>query len=188
VTTHLTAIRENGSCSVIEIGIQLFCGAAITLRCINLMIPRPLSACGGFFLVDKNTSSSAQPGNHRYVGLETSGHSGRISTGSLEPSSEWHPLTADCATVPDFWEDILLTRRGRVDGIRPERFRGRAELALTELGQNQARLLAQRIASDWSPNAVYCSPLQRCVATGTAYLAAWRLTDERQRLRLDRLQ
>lgn len=63
---------------------------------------------------------------------------------------------------------ILLTRHGHVDGIRPERFRGRAELALTELGQNQARLLAQRIASDWSPNAVYCSPLQRCVATGTA--------------------
>lgn len=63
---------------------------------------------------------------------------------------------------------ILLTRHGHVDGIRPERFRGRAELALTELGQNQARLLAQRIASDWSPNAVYCGPLQRCVATGTA--------------------
>jgi broad specificity phosphatase PhoE len=63
---------------------------------------------------------------------------------------------------------ILLTRHGHVDGIKPERFRGRADLALTELGQNQARLLAQRIAPAWSPTAVYCSPLQRCIATGTA--------------------
>lgn len=67
---------------------------------------------------------------------------------------------------------ILLTRHGHVDGIQPERFRGRADLALTELGQTQARLLAQRIASDWSPKAVYCSPLQRCVATGTAIARA----------------
>lgn len=63
---------------------------------------------------------------------------------------------------------ILLARHGHVDGIKPERFRGRAELNLTELGQTQARSLARRIASDWSPKAVYCSPLQRCVATGTA--------------------
>jgi phosphoserine phosphatase len=63
---------------------------------------------------------------------------------------------------------ILLTRHGHVDGIKPERFRGRAELALTEVGQSQARLLAQRIASNWTPNAVYCSPLQRCVETGAA--------------------
>jgi phosphoserine phosphatase len=63
---------------------------------------------------------------------------------------------------------LLLTRHGHVKGIKPECFRGRADLALTELGQTQAQLLAQRIASDWSPRAVYCSPLQRCVATGTA--------------------
>lgn len=63
---------------------------------------------------------------------------------------------------------ILLTRHGHVDGIKPERFRGRADLALTELGQNQAQSLAQRVASNWSPKAVYCSPLQRCVATGAA--------------------
>jgi broad specificity phosphatase PhoE len=67
---------------------------------------------------------------------------------------------------------ILLTRHGYVDGIKPERFRGRAELALTALGQNQARLLAHRIVSDWSPTVVYCSPLQRCVATGTAVASA----------------
>ena len=67
---------------------------------------------------------------------------------------------------------ILLTRHGHVDGIKPERFRGRAELALTALGQNQARLLAHRIVSDWSPTVVYCSPLQRCVATGTAVASA----------------
>ena len=63
---------------------------------------------------------------------------------------------------------ILLTRHGHVEGIKPERFRGRADLPLTELGQAQARLLAQYIASGWSPRVIYCSPLQRCVATGTA--------------------
>jgi phosphoserine phosphatase len=61
---------------------------------------------------------------------------------------------------------ILLVRHGHVEGIRPARFRGRADLALTETGQRQAELLAHRIASQWSPNSIYTSPLQRCIATG----------------------
>jgi broad specificity phosphatase PhoE len=61
---------------------------------------------------------------------------------------------------------ILLTRHGHVDGIQPERFRGRAELALTERGKAQAQALARRIAAHWKPAAVYTSPLQRCVVTG----------------------
>jgi broad specificity phosphatase PhoE len=61
---------------------------------------------------------------------------------------------------------ILLTRHGHVEGIRPARFRGRAELALTGQGVAQADALAGRIAAGWKPAAVYTSPMQRCVVTG----------------------
>ena len=67
---------------------------------------------------------------------------------------------------------ILLTRHGHVDGIRPARFRGRAELALTEHGLAQADALAKRIAANWKPAAVFTSPLQRCVLTGGKIAAA----------------
>ena len=61
---------------------------------------------------------------------------------------------------------ILLTRHGHVDGIQPERFRGRAELALTQRGVGEAEALAARIARGWKPAIVYASALQRCVVTG----------------------
>lgn len=61
---------------------------------------------------------------------------------------------------------ILLTRHGHVEGIKPARFRGRAELSLTVHGLAQADALAARIATHWKPAAVYTSPLQRCVVTG----------------------
>lgn len=67
---------------------------------------------------------------------------------------------------------ILLTRHGHVDGIEPARFRGRAELALTERGLAQADALAKRIAAGWKPVAVLTSPLQRCVLTGGKIAAA----------------
>jgi probable phosphoglycerate mutase len=67
---------------------------------------------------------------------------------------------------------ILLTRHGHVEGIRPARFRGRAELALTDRGLAQADALAKRIADGWKPAAVYTSPLQRCVVTGGKIAAA----------------
>ena len=63
---------------------------------------------------------------------------------------------------------IILTRHGHVDGIKPKRFRGRAELALTELGVRQAKALAARIAAKWKPAAIYTSAMGRCVATGAA--------------------
>jgi probable phosphoglycerate mutase len=62
---------------------------------------------------------------------------------------------------------ILLTRHGHVEGIHPERFRGRAELALTKQGLGEAKALASRIARIWKPSVVYTSALQRCVVTGT---------------------
>jgi broad specificity phosphatase PhoE len=61
---------------------------------------------------------------------------------------------------------LLLTRHGHVEGINPERFRGRAELPLTELGVHQAQALARRIAATWQPAAIYTSPMSRCIATG----------------------
>jgi phosphoserine phosphatase len=67
---------------------------------------------------------------------------------------------------------ILLIRHGHVAGIDPPRFRGRAELSLTALGQQQAQRVASRIACGWTPQMVYTSPLRRCVDTGTAIAAA----------------
>jgi broad specificity phosphatase PhoE len=61
---------------------------------------------------------------------------------------------------------LLLTRHGLVEGIKPARFRGRAELALTPAGLAQAAALAQRIVRQWKPVAIYTSGLQRCVVTG----------------------
>lgn len=60
---------------------------------------------------------------------------------------------------------ILLTRHGHVDGIRPERFRGRQPLDLTARGRAEAAAIATRIAGSWQPNQIYTSPLGRCVET-----------------------
>jgi len=76
--------------------------------------------------------------------------------------------------MPDlhyFWErypmtKIILIRHGNVEGIEPERFRGRAELELTALSVAQATVTAQRIGASWQPCAVFTSPLSRCVSTG----------------------
>ena len=63
---------------------------------------------------------------------------------------------------------ILLTRHGHVEGISPERFRGRSDLSLTEKGLAQAAALGARICGEWRPLAIYTGPLRRCVATGEA--------------------
>jgi phosphoserine phosphatase len=70
---------------------------------------------------------------------------------------------------------ILLVRHGQVEGIRPERFRGRADLPLTQGGRAEADETARRIASTWRPTAVYTSPLSRGVATGAAIATASRI-------------
>ncbi len=61
---------------------------------------------------------------------------------------------------------IVVVRHGHVAGIDPARFRGRADLPLTELGREQARATAASIHARWQPALVYTSPLQRCVLTG----------------------
>ncbi len=67
---------------------------------------------------------------------------------------------------------IILTRHGHVEGIKPERFRGREPLELTERGTAQATALAQRIASRWRPSQIYTSPMGRCIATAAAIARA----------------
>lgn len=61
---------------------------------------------------------------------------------------------------------IILTRHGHVEWIEPERFRGRADLALTDRGVAEARSTSRRIKSLGPVAAVYTSPLRRCVRTG----------------------
>jgi probable phosphoglycerate mutase len=68
---------------------------------------------------------------------------------------------------------ILLTRHGHVDGIKPERFRGRAPLPLTARGRADAAAVARRIAAAaWRPSKVYTSPMGRCIETGAAIAMA----------------
>lgn len=67
---------------------------------------------------------------------------------------------------------IILTRHGHVDWLAPERFRGRAELPLSPLGERQAEALGRRVAASWKPDAIYTSPLSRCVRTGDAIARA----------------
>lgn len=63
---------------------------------------------------------------------------------------------------------IILVRHGHVEGISPERFRGRADLPLTAQGRRQAEATALRISASWTPAAIYTSPLSRCRATAAA--------------------
>jgi phosphoserine phosphatase len=67
---------------------------------------------------------------------------------------------------------ILLTRHGHVDGIEPERFRGRQPLALTALGRAEAGAVARRIAGAWRPSHIYASPMERSIKTAEAIAAA----------------
>ncbi|HXC10216.1 MAG TPA: histidine phosphatase family protein [Steroidobacteraceae bacterium] len=61
---------------------------------------------------------------------------------------------------------IILVRHGHVPGISPERFRGRADIELTERGVAEARKTADWIARFWQPTIVYTSPMKRCRDTG----------------------
>jgi broad specificity phosphatase PhoE len=63
---------------------------------------------------------------------------------------------------------IILTRHGHVEGITPERFRGRLDLPLTALGHRQIAATTRRINAAWRIEAVYTSPMSRCVITGQA--------------------
>lgn len=63
---------------------------------------------------------------------------------------------------------ILLIRHGHVEGIKPERFRGREPLELSTQGRAEAVTVARRIAGHWRPRFIYSSPMSRCVETADA--------------------
>jgi broad specificity phosphatase PhoE len=66
---------------------------------------------------------------------------------------------------------ILLIRHGHVEGIVPERFRGRADVPLSALGRRQAAATAARIAAGWRFARIYASPMRRCLETAGAIAA-----------------
>jgi len=62
---------------------------------------------------------------------------------------------------------VLLIRHGATVLSAEDRFAGATDVALSEEGQNQARLLGERLA-EAELAAVYASPMQRTVATASA--------------------
>src|SRR3990167_8526032 len=63
---------------------------------------------------------------------------------------------------------IILVRHGQTEWNRVERFRGRADVPLNEVGLAQAEATGQRVAAEWHPAAIYTSPLSRSVKTTEA--------------------
>ena len=62
---------------------------------------------------------------------------------------------------------IILVRHGETEWNRDERFRGRADIPLNDNGVIQARATAKRVAAEFSPAAIYSSPLVRALKTAT---------------------
>ena len=81
---------------------------------------------------------------------------------------------------------IILVRHGHVQGISPERFRGRADLELTPEGRRQAEATARRIRAGWTAAALYASPLSRCLTTAEAIGSPWQPQRSTQRLSVRR--
>jgi broad specificity phosphatase PhoE len=67
---------------------------------------------------------------------------------------------------------LRLVRHGHVEGMEPERFRGRRDVDLSAPGARQAQATAQRLAQGRPPAAIYSSPLRRCRQTAAAIGAA----------------
>jgi broad specificity phosphatase PhoE len=63
---------------------------------------------------------------------------------------------------------MILVRHGQTEWNRFERFRGRADVPLNEVGLAQAEATGRRVAAEWRPAAVYSSPLSRSVRTAEA--------------------
>jgi len=73
---------------------------------------------------------------------------------------------------------LVLVRHGHVEGIKPERFRGRRDLPLTERGKREAQAVAGHLAAVLRPTSLYTSPLARCMDTGRAIAQACKLEAE----------
>jgi probable phosphoglycerate mutase len=71
---------------------------------------------------------------------------------------------------------MILVRHGQTAWNAVERFRGREDIPLNDVGLSQAERTAQRIGRQWHPAAVYCSPLSRARATAEAVARRCRLS------------
>ncbi|MCL5996347.1 MAG: histidine phosphatase family protein [Chloroflexi bacterium] len=63
---------------------------------------------------------------------------------------------------------IILVRHGQTAWNKIERFRGRADVPLDEVGLAQAEATGRRVAAQWPLNAVYSSPISRAYHTAQA--------------------
>lgn len=63
---------------------------------------------------------------------------------------------------------LILVRHGQTEWNRVERFRGRADVPLNQVGLEQAAATGSRIAATWQPVAFYSSPLSRAIRTAEA--------------------
>ncbi len=63
---------------------------------------------------------------------------------------------------------VILVRHGQTAWNAVERFRGREDLPLNDVGLSQAERTAERIGRQWHPTAIYCSPLSRARSTAEA--------------------
>jgi broad specificity phosphatase PhoE len=70
---------------------------------------------------------------------------------------------------------LILVRHGQTTWNKVERVRGQVEIPLDEVGLAQAEATGRRIAAEWHPAAVYCSPLIRAVQTAQAIARCCRL-------------
>lgn len=60
---------------------------------------------------------------------------------------------------------LILIRHGQTAWNVQRRFRGRADIPLSETGLQQACATSQCIHSTWTPAAIYSSPMTRCIVT-----------------------
>ena len=70
---------------------------------------------------------------------------------------------------------LILIRHGEVDGTGPPTFRGRVVLLLTPKGTRQAELTREALRARHVVEAIYCSPLTRCVRTADIVSEAFQL-------------
>jgi len=71
---------------------------------------------------------------------------------------------------------IVLVRHGQTIWNREQRFRGRADVDLDELGLKQAEATGRYVAARWPVVAIYASPMRRAMQTAEALARAQGLT------------
>jgi broad specificity phosphatase PhoE len=71
---------------------------------------------------------------------------------------------------------IVLVRHGQTAWNREVRFRGRADLALDDLGLKQAEATGRYLVKRWPVDAVHASPMRRAMQTAEAIAGAHGLT------------